>query len=192
MQLPASVEGQQGHCPSCGVATVITATGNPRVQPVPMTSSQQPAPQSPQITPQYTNTLGPASRSNGESMFKKFFASLSISGSGESAGLDRYPNLTKYLEIMDIVIRISFIIALVVLVIGILLGVGSGLILAVSAFGNRIEYFWEGLGTMVGSIFGGVIYFFILLWFRLVAFASLELIRVFMDNEANTRKALER
>jgi hypothetical protein len=45
---------------------------------------------------------------------------------------------------------------------------------------------------MAFSIIGGIIYFLFLLWFRLVALASLELIRVFMDNEANTRKALEK
>ena len=192
MQLAASAEGQQGNCPSCGVPTVITATGTPPDPIQAPTLSQQPPPQYPQITPQSTNTLGPTSRSNGDSIVARFFASLSITGSGDPVGDDRYPNLTKYLEIMDIVIRISFIIALVLLCIGMILGVGSGLLIAISAFGDRIEYVYEGLGTMVGSILGGIIYFFVLLWCRLVAFASLEMIRVFMDNEANTRNLLDK
>jgi|GEM_PF-4808594 len=52
--------------------------------------------------------------------------------------------------------------------------------------------FFEGLGTIIGSIVGGIISYFVLFWWRLLSLASLEMIHVFIDNESNTRKALER
>ena len=176
MQLPASVEGQQGNCPSCGVATVITSNPTPPlVQPV--------QPQYPQVTPDASNTQ----HSNTEPFVKNVLATVLGASSSEPTGNDRYPNLTKYLAVMDVTIRILFIIALVILILAVILSFGSGILLLF-----QIHGFWEGSLTMVFSIIGGIIYFLFLLWFRLIALASLELIRVFMDNEANTRKALER
>jgi hypothetical protein len=180
MQLPASVEGQQGNCPSCGVATVITSNPTPPVA-APLVQPVQP--QYPQVTPDASNTQ----HSNTEPFVKNVLATVLGASSSEPTGNDRYPNLTKYLAVMDVTIRILFIIALVVLILGVIVSFGSGILLMVRGFA-----FLEGSLTMVFSIIGGIIYFLFLLWFRLVALASLELIRVFMDNEANTRKALEK
>ena len=52
--------------------------------------------------------------------------------------------------------------------------------------------FPEGLGAIIGAIAGGVICYLLILWWRLLSLASLEMIRVFIDNESNTRKALEK
>jgi hypothetical protein len=52
--------------------------------------------------------------------------------------------------------------------------------------------FFEGLGAIISGIVGGIISYFVLFWWRLLSLASLEMIHVFIDNESNTRKALER
>ncbi len=52
--------------------------------------------------------------------------------------------------------------------------------------------FLLGLGNIVTGIVGGIISYLVLLWWRLLSLASLEMIHVFIDNESNTRKALER
>lgn len=52
--------------------------------------------------------------------------------------------------------------------------------------------FFEGLAQIIGGIVGGIISYLVLLWWRLLSLASLEMIHVFIDNESNTRKALER
>ena len=109
-------------------------------------------------------------------------------------GNERYPNLTNYLKVMDIVIRIVFMIGFIFLIVGCIIYVGLGLFVIVSAVinweGNLLETIFMGVLTILGGILGGLINYLILIWCRLVALASLEMIRVFMDNEANTRKAL--
>ena len=93
---------------------------------------------------------------------------------------------------MDVTIRVLFIIALVLLILGVVLSILSGGYQIISAVSNGITYVWSGVLQIVFGILGGALYYLALIWFRLVALASLELIRVFMDNEANTRKALEK
>jgi hypothetical protein len=185
MQLPASVEGQQGNCPSCGVATVITSNPTPPVA-APLVQPVQP--QYPQVTPDASNTQ----HSNTEPFVKNVLATVLGASSSEPTGNDRYPNLTKYLAVMDVTIRVLFIIALVLLILGVVLSILSGGYEIISAVSNGITYVWRGVLQIVFGILGGALYYLALIWFRLVALASLELIRVFMDNEANTRKALEK
>ena len=91
---------------------------------------------------------------------------------------------------MDTLIRIFFMIALVVLILTVVCCILVGGYTIISAVSNGFRYVWEGMGMIVGSIFGGALYYLVLIWFRLVALASLEMIRVFMDNESNTRKLL--
>ncbi len=111
-------------------------------------------------------------------------------------GNERYPNLTNYLKVMDLVVRIVFMIGLVVIIVGCIIYVGLGLFIIVSAVISWEDYLMQavfmGVVTILGGILGGLINYVILIWCRMVALASLEMIRVFMDNESNTRKALEK
>ena len=91
---------------------------------------------------------------------------------------------------MDVVIRIFFIIALVLLILGVVLSILGGGYSIISAVSGGFDYVLEGVLTIIFSILGGALYYVVLIWFRLVALASLEMIRVFMDNEANTRKLI--
>jgi hypothetical protein len=91
---------------------------------------------------------------------------------------------------MDILIRIFFIIALVLLILGVVLSILGGGYNIISAVNGGFNYVWAGVLQIVFGILGGALYYLALIWLRLVALASLEMIRVFMDNESNTRKLL--
>ena len=163
-----------------------------------------------------TKTSRRARDSAGKTVRRKVLGSLIGASSRQPVGNERYPNLTRYLAIMDILIRVFFIIGLVVLILAVAIAVISGLFLIASSLSGWTEewevteYNWrtdqeetvvetyyhpstflEGLVAIGSGIVGGILGYLLLLWCRLVALASLEMIRVFVDNESNTRKAVE-
>lgn len=109
------------------------------------------------------------------------FLSAAGASSTQPVGNDRYPNLSKYLQVVDIITRVGFRIALIILVVLICLGILGGILQIVNGG------FLQGVVSLIVVPIAGVIYYFFLIWFRIVALASSELIRVFMDTEKNTR-----
>jgi len=116
-----------------------------------------------------------------EASKKTQFGGFAGAASSQPVGNDRYPNLSKYLQVVDIITRVGFKISLIILVVVLCFGI-LGCIYNIVQGG-----FLAGVvGLLVVPILG-VIYYFLLIWLRIVALASSELIRVFMDTEKNTR-----
>ena len=91
---------------------------------------------------------------------------------------------------MDILIRMFFIIGLVVLILAVVLSILLGGYTIIMAVSRGYSFVGAGVLQIIFAILGGALYYLALIWLRLVALASLELIRVFMDNESNTRNLL--
>ena len=179
-----------------------------------------------QTKPSATNRRRSTSGSTTNRFFKLFRNSFYGASSPYTIGNERYPNLTRYLAIMDTFIRVFFAIVQIALILAVVFSIFTGLYFIVSnPFGYTKEYelrewnqetdkwetvlneagepviehtqyfrstFFEGLGAIIAGIAGGAISYLVLLWWRLLSLASLEMIHVFVDNESNTRKALEK
>ena len=223
MQVPATIEGKRGKCPACGETAIIT-------QSAPVSPSDPlsvpGAPQPPEINPGDRGqgsaihpgpSAGTRTRRSSDSspkqLFSKVMGGLKPETSPLPVGNPRYPNLTKYLAILEILIKILFYIGLIaiILLVAWMMLLGLWLMLT-NPFGYDEEFqttewnsvtqkmedvtetyhidstFLPGLGLFIGSPIGGLLYCLLLLWGRLVALAGVEIVRVFMDVESNTRK----
>ena len=82
---------------------------------------------------------------------KSKFGGFSGAKSSQAVGNTRYPNLTKYLEIMEILIRVIFMINLVILAVCVIAGIGFGLYAMIVGIGRGTEAFLIGLAFLVGT-----------------------------------------
>lgn len=190
MVVPASLEGKQGKCPACQKMIMVNAS-----VPDPFQSGALPTPQFTQPpTPQFTQpptqaqtTATQAGSSGASSRFSSVYekakaAAIDNTNQKSVEGNARYPNLSKYLSIIDIVIKIGFWVLLVVYGLVVVSIIFQGLNLMVNFPG-------EGIGMIIGGVIAAPLLFLWLLFLRLVAYASSELLRVFMDIESNTRSS---
>jgi hypothetical protein len=169
MNLPSSAEGKQGKCPSCGqIITVHQVTGAPEATPLasdPLASD-----------PLY-QAAQPVST---QKIFSQAAQSLATTDSA-SHGNNRYPNLSNYLALTDILIKIFFIIGLVILALALVYGILQVLSLL-------FRDFLLGLAVLVGYIVAGALSFLCLWLWRMFSLAGTEFVRVIMDIERNTRQ----
>ena len=182
MVVPASLDGKQGKCPACQKMITVNAS-----VPDPFQSGALPTPQFTQPTTQAQTTAAQAGSSGASSRFSSVYekakaAAIDNTNQKSVEGNARYPNLSKYLSIIDIVIKIGFWVLLVVYGLVVVSIIFQGLNLMVNFPG-------EGIGMIIGGVIAAPLLFLWLLFLRLVAYASSELLRVFMDIESNTRSS---
>jgi hypothetical protein len=183
MTLPAELNGQRGQCPKCNQAFLISGSsigqptgglGQPLPPPLPSASVQH--------TAGGPSDFGSAASAAFSTVFEKAkSAATDLSNKKSIDGNARYPNLSKYLSIVDTVIKACFWIALVLYSIALV-------VIFVKAITHLGSSTAEALGMIVGVIIAAPLVFLWLLFCRLCAYASSELIRVLMDIEANTRR----
>ena len=183
MTLPAELNGQRGQCPKCNQAFLISGSsigqptsglGQPLPPPLPSASVQN--------TAGGPSDFGSAASAAFSTVFEKAkSAAIDSSNKKSIDGNARYPNLSKYLGIVDTVIKVCFWIALVLYSIALV-------VIFVEAITDLGSNTVEALGMIVGLIIAAPLVFLWLLFCRLSAYASSELIRVLMDIEANTRR----
>ena len=183
MTLPAELNGQRGQCPKCNQAFLISGSsigqptgglGQPLPPPLPSASVQH--------TAGGPSDFGSAASAAFSTVFEKAkSAATDLSNKKSIDGNARYPNLSKYLSIVDTVIKACFCIALVLYSIALV-------VIFVEAITDLGSNTVEALGMIVGVIIAAPLVFLWLLFCRLSAYASSELIRVLMDIEANTRR----
>tara|TARA_Y100001934_G_scaffold61190_1_gene75793 strand:+ start:202 stop:795 length:594 start_codon:yes stop_codon:yes gene_type:complete len=183
MTLPAELNGQRGQCPNCNQAFLIS--GSPIGQPTGGLGQPLPPPL-PSASVQHTaggpSDFGSAASAAFSTVFEKAkSAAIDSSNKKSVSGNARYPNLSKYLSIVDTVIKVCFWIALVLWSIALILVFVGGIM----ELGRDAG---EGIGMILGAIIGAPLIFLWLLFCRLCGYASSELIRVLMDIEANTRR----
>ena len=183
MTLPAELNGQRGQCPNCNQAFLIS--GSPIGQPTGGLGQPLPPPlpsASVQNTAGGPSDFGSAASAAFSTVFEKAkSAAIDSSNKKSIDGNARYPNLSKYLSIVDTVIKVCFWIALVLYSIALVVG----FVEAITMLGSQTG---EALGAIVILIIAAPLMFLWLLFCRLCAYASSELIRVLMDIEANTRR----
>jgi len=198
MVVPASLDGKQGKCPACQKMITVNASVPDPFQSGALPTPQFTQPPTPQFTqpptPQFTQpptqaqtTAAQAGSSGASSRFSSVYekakaAAIDNTNQKSVEGNARYPNLSKYLSIIDIVIKIGFWVLLVVYGLVVVSIIFQGLNLMVNFPG-------EGIGMIIGGVIAAPLLFLWLLFLRLVAYASSELLRVFMDIESNTRSS---
>ncbi|MEL0096947.1 MAG: hypothetical protein VW875_13960 [Planctomycetaceae bacterium] len=149
--------------------------------------TQPPTPQFTQPPTQAQTTATKAGSSGASSRFSSVYekakaAAIDNTNQKSVEGNARYPNLSKYLSIIDIVIKIGFWVLLVVYGLVVVSIILQGLNL-------MVNFPAEGIGMIIGGVIAAPLLFLWLLFLRLVAYASSELLRVFMDIESNTRSS---
>tara|TARA_Y100001934_G_C12215807_1_gene708326 strand:- start:245 stop:922 length:678 start_codon:yes stop_codon:yes gene_type:complete len=117
-----------------------------------------------------------------EASKKSQFGGFAGASSSQPVGNNRYPNLSKYLQILDAINRIGFTVCLALLIVVVVGVMVIGVLNVIFGWGVL-----EGVLMCVFAPILGVICYYMLIWARIVAYASSELIRVFMDTEKNTR-----
>ena len=184
MQLDETLVGQQGKCPSCGQTIMVQQSfGTPPVGTPPVGTPPLPSgsPEQPEIsTKDAALALSSAAGTTAKKLFGQVTDSLKPMDS-TSEGNNRYPNLSKYLALSETLIKIAYIVGLVLLIIGVVWGILTGVWVL-------FHVPFEGIIFIVLSILGGAFYFLFLWLWRMMALAMTELLRVFMDIEINTRQ----
>ena len=182
MSIPETLLGKQGKCPACGQITTIRASNEiaqqdfsqqplpqqplPQ-QPLPQQPlPQQPLPQQPFATPNigamaFTRAKSEEnkrrvakSKNVARTILDSKFGGLQGARSHLSIGNDRYPNLTKYLAVLDILIRIIFMIGIVILLVALVVGMLAGLYLMIS---NPFGYYAGGGAINITVVSGNTI-----------------------------------
>jgi hypothetical protein len=178
MQLSETLVGQQGKCPACGQIIIVQRSGEiPPLgtPPLPSDSTAQPEISTTDAALAPTNTVGGTAKK----LFDQVTESLKPWDS-TSQGNNRYPHLSKYLAISEMLIKIAFIVGLIILILAVVLSILTGVRLL---FRGPIQ----GIMVIVVSVIGGALYFLFLWLWRMMALAMTEFLRVIMDIELNTR-----